>query len=55
MFYDGLDSDHCGLFCDISNDLFLNITKGTIHKTRQIGTNSTNKEGSVIFVILTNY
>jgi hypothetical protein len=44
-FQEGFDSDHRGLFCDISSDIFTNITEDVIPCTRQIGTNSTNKEG----------
>jgi hypothetical protein len=44
-FHEGLDSDHRALFCDIDQKLFTNITEEYMRKTRQIGTNSTNREG----------
>ena len=44
-FHEGFDSDHRGLFCDINTDLFTNVVDNITIKTRQIGTNSTNREG----------
>jgi hypothetical protein len=44
-FHKALDSDHRGMFCDIDGNLFNNNKSRENVKTRQIGTNSTNKEG----------
>jgi hypothetical protein len=44
-FQEGFDSNHRGLFFGISSDIFTKITEDVIPCTRQIGTNSTNKEG----------
>jgi hypothetical protein len=46
-FHECFDSDHRGIYCDLSNQLFNNkssITKSV--KKRMVGTNSTNYEGS---------
>jgi hypothetical protein len=44
-FHEALDSDHRAIFCDISEKLFNIKEELMIIKTRQIGTNSTNREG----------
>jgi hypothetical protein len=44
-FNDGLESDHCGLFCGLKLELFKAIAEIKNHQTRLIGTNSTNQEG----------
>jgi hypothetical protein len=43
-FHKGLDSDHRGMFCDFTKDLYSNIIESNVIRTRQIGTNSTNQE-----------
>jgi hypothetical protein len=53
-FYDGFQSNHRGIFCDISEKLFTNTVDGNIFRTQQIGTNS-NKEGENAYGIWMNY
>jgi hypothetical protein len=38
-------SDHRGICCDLSPTLFTNVAEEMMLKTRQIGINSSNKEG----------
>jgi hypothetical protein len=44
-FHEALDSDHRAIFCDLDQNLFKKAPDPMIIKTRQIGTNSTNREG----------
>jgi ribonuclease HI len=54
QYHDGFSSDHRGLFCDINHSLFENNINERIPTTRQIGTNSTNKEGEKYIEFLDN-
>jgi hypothetical protein len=53
---EGIDSDHRGLFCDISNTINDNIENITpMRKIRMVGSNSTNKEGEAYIRKLDEY
>jgi hypothetical protein len=44
-FNDGFDSDHRGVFCDISHSILRDYHAPNSQRKRIIGTNSTNREG----------
>jgi hypothetical protein len=44
-FNECFDSNHRGIFCDLSEKLFNNKTINTFNKVRMVGSNSTNYEG----------
>jgi hypothetical protein len=52
QYHDGLLSNHRGIFCDISANLFNNNIEERIVKSRQIGTNSSNNEGETYVLYL---